>query len=59
MNKTIQRDCFKILKKFVNATKQGYKNLQSNAIQPFIHQINLVRQDNRVTVLNQQMYRNC
>nr|CAD2168003.1 unnamed protein product [Meloidogyne enterolobii] len=41
MNKTIQRDCLKILKKCVNAIKKGYKNLQLNAIQPFIHQINL------------------
>uniref|UniRef100_A0A914ML56 Serpentine receptor class gamma n=1 Tax=Meloidogyne incognita TaxID=6306 RepID=A0A914ML56_MELIC len=34
MNKTIQRDCFKLLKTCVDATIKFYKSLHSNVIQP-------------------------
>jgi len=52
MNKSIQRDCYRILKKCVNSTIQGYKNLHANAIQPLSRQINFKKEDNQVNVQN-------
>ncbi|CAK5042816.1 unnamed protein product [Meloidogyne enterolobii] len=58
MNKSIQRDCFGILKKFGSTTLKFYKNLHSNSIQPFIFNLNFVREDNQVNVQNQQINQN-
>nr|CAD2167943.1 unnamed protein product [Meloidogyne enterolobii] len=49
MNKSIQRDCYRILKKCVKSTMQSYKNLHSNAVQPLSRQINFERENNQVT----------
>ncbi|CAK5043002.1 unnamed protein product [Meloidogyne enterolobii] len=52
MNKSIQRDCYRILKKCVKSTMQSYKNLHSNAVQPLSRQMNFEREDNQVNMQN-------
>ncbi|CAK5082024.1 unnamed protein product [Meloidogyne enterolobii] len=58
MNKSIQRNCLGILKKFGSTTLKFYKNLHLNSIQPIIPQINPPREDNQVNVQNQQINQN-